>query len=63
MDLTWGEAEKIAKNKEEWKSLVLALCANGCNKDQVHVGMQVFKLKLTKEMVQFWGGGKSIYIN
>jgi hypothetical protein len=30
---TWGEIEKIAKNREDWKSLVLALCASGCNKD------------------------------
>ncbi|XP_062588558.1 uncharacterized protein LOC134250223 [Saccostrea cucullata] len=33
INLTWGEVEKIAKNREEWKSLVLALCASGCSKD------------------------------
>lgn len=33
MNLTWGKAERIAKNREKWKSLVLALCASGCNKD------------------------------
>lgn len=33
MKLTRGEMERMAKNREEWKSLVLALCASGCNKD------------------------------
>lgn len=33
MKLTRGEMERMAKNREEWKSLVLVLCASGCNKD------------------------------
>lgn len=33
MNLTWGEVERMAKNREEWKSLALAICASGCNKD------------------------------
>lgn len=35
MKLTRGEMERMAKNREEWKSLVLVLCASGCNKDEV----------------------------
>ena len=32
-NLTWGKLEKKAKDREEWKALVLALCASGHNKD------------------------------
>ena len=30
---SWGELEKKAQNREEWRTLVLALCAFGHNKD------------------------------
>lgn len=33
MKLTRGEMKRMAKDREEWKSLVLDLCASGCNKD------------------------------
>lgn len=33
LNLTWEKPERIAKKKEEWKSLVLALSGSGCNKD------------------------------
>lgn len=37
--LTWGEEERLAKNKEEWKSLVLVQFASECNKDLVGNGI------------------------
>jgi hypothetical protein len=35
IDHTCGKIEKITKNREDWKSLVLVLCASGYNKDLV----------------------------
>ena len=33
MGKSWGELEKAAQNRDDWRSLVLALCASGHNKD------------------------------
>lgn len=33
LNLTWGEAETKAKNRAEWRSLVLTLCSTGSEKD------------------------------
>ena len=32
--LTWGEAEKKAKNRTEWRSFVVALCLRGDEEDK-----------------------------
>lgn len=34
-NLTWGEAERMTKNREDLKYLVAALYASECNKDYV----------------------------
>ena len=34
LDLTWGEAEAIAKNRAEWRHLVLTLCSDGSEEDR-----------------------------
>ena len=33
MGQTWNELDKKAKDREQWRKLVLALCASGRNKD------------------------------
>ena len=33
MGQTWNELDKKAKDGEQWRKLVLALCASGRNKD------------------------------
>lgn len=33
LHLTWGEAEKKAKNRTEWRDLVLTLCSDQSEED------------------------------
>ena len=35
MGQTWSELDRMAKDREQWRKLVLALCASGRNKNQV----------------------------
>ena len=36
VNLSWGEAQRLARNRREWKQLILALCPPGTkrNKDK-----------------------------
>lgn len=33
--LTWGELEKVTQDRDQWSSLLIALCAHGHSNDQV----------------------------
>ncbi|XP_078320133.1 putative amine oxidase [copper-containing] [Crassostrea virginica] len=37
LNLTWGEAEARAKNRAEWRHLVLTLCSNGSEEDRSRI--------------------------